>query len=404
MINEGLRIMALYDDYFTNEDKPFAENLNDALLLSNVFDMTVNVEAPLMFSNKTWVNTISPRKCSVSILTLKKGLPSGVSVRTDSETGNSTLSGTGTVELSWYPNFNSFGKFKAITWEAEGDITINLKTRNGTPIASNINKGTIENQSSELRTLQEIIIELVFNNATLKSLTVTMENKQQERYGATVGITDVTGLDDAITAINSKDTQQDVQIADLINANNEIFNYDLLVSDYNPTINDDIVVSCKVTDFYGVEVAGESFTLKRNGTTVGTSTTNLQGVATWNVTCDEWGLQDFRVGNTSIQVNVTGWKQIAKYSTNRITLYSDGKWGMVVINGSWPKSTTGEIVLGIIDSEYSPFSNVSTNYSYGANSYQAVYTRETNICINRSRTGEYGVYCTLYFRLATAKY
>lgn len=186
--------MTFYDDYFTNEDKPFAENLNDALLLSNVFDMTVNVEAPLMFSNKTWVNTTSPRKCSVSILTLKEGLPSGVAVGTDSETGNSTLTGTGTVELSWYPNFNSFGKFKAITWEAEGDITVNLKTSNGTTIASNIDKGVIENQSSELRTLQEIVIEIVFTNATLKSLTVTMENKSQNRYGADVSIYNISSI------------------------------------------------------------------------------------------------------------------------------------------------------------------------------------------------------------------
>lgn len=194
--------MALYDNYFTNEDKPFAENLNDALLLSNVFDMTVDVEAPLMFSNKTWVNTTSPRKCSVSILTLKGGLPSGVSIGTDSTTGNSTLTGSGTVELSWYPNFNSFGKFKAISWEADGNITVNLKTSNGTTIASNISKGKIENQSSELRTLQEIVIELVFTNATLKSLTATMENKSQDRYGATVGITDVTGLNDRLDYID----------------------------------------------------------------------------------------------------------------------------------------------------------------------------------------------------------
>lgn len=195
--------MVLYDDYFTNEDKPFAENLNDALLLSNVFDMTVDVEAPLMFSNSTWVSTTSPRKCGVSILTLKEGLPSGVSVGTDSSTGNSTLTGTGTVKLSWYPNFNSFGKFKAITWENTGTIVVNLKTTNGTTIASNISKGTIENQSSELRTLQEIVIELVFTNATLKSLTVTMENKQENRYGATVGITDVTGLDNRLDNIES---------------------------------------------------------------------------------------------------------------------------------------------------------------------------------------------------------
>lgn len=215
--------MALYDNYFTNEDKPFAENLNDALLLSNVFDMTVNVEAPKMFSNKTWVNTTSLRKCSVSILTLKEGLPSGVSVGTDSETGNSTLTGTGTVKLSWYPNFNSFGKFKSISWEAEGDITVNLKTSNGTTIASNIDKGIIENQSSELRILQEIVIELVFNNATLKSLTVTMENKSQNRYGATVGITDVTGLDDTITTIQGKDTEQDERLTTLEGTVNELF-------------------------------------------------------------------------------------------------------------------------------------------------------------------------------------
>ena len=47
--------MALYDNYFTNEDKPFAENLNDALLISNVFDFTVPIVLPTMFSNNTWV-------------------------------------------------------------------------------------------------------------------------------------------------------------------------------------------------------------------------------------------------------------------------------------------------------------------------------------------------------------
>lgn len=396
--------MAFYDNYFTNEDKPFAENLNDALLLSNVFDMTVDVEAPKMFSNSTWVSTTSPRKCGVSILTLKEGLPSGVSVGTDSSTGNSTLTGTGTVKLSWYPNFNSFGKFKAITWENTGTIVVNLKTINGTTIASNISKGTIENQSSELRTLQEIVIEIVFTNATLKSLTVTMENKQGNRYGATVGISDVTGLDDTISAIETKNTQQDNRLINLEGINSTIYNYEIISSKYNAQIDSTITISCHCTDIKGVNVIGKVLTLKRNGTTVGTSTTNQQGVATWTVTCDTWGLQDFRVENTSIQVNVTGWKQIGRYANDRITLSSDGKWGMVTINGTWSNSKTGKVVLATINSEYSPISNVSTNYSYGLNSYQAVFTSETNICINRSGTGSYGVYCTLYFRLATPKY
>lgn len=302
--------MALYDDYFTNEDKPFAENLNDALLLSNVFDMTVNVEAPLMFSNSTWVSTTSPRKCGVSILTLKEGLPSGVSVGTDSSTGNSTLTGNGTVKLSWYPNFNSFGKFKAITWENTGTIVVNLKTINGTTIASNISKGTIENQSNELRTLQEIVIELVFTNATLKSLTVTMENKQGNRYGATVGITDVTGLDDRLTAIESKDTQQDGRLTALEEVDDGVFFYQVYASDYNPSIDSSVTVYCKCTDIAGSAVSGKSLTLYQNGTSVSSSITNENGIASWTVTCDEWGLQDFRVANQSIQVHVTGWREI----------------------------------------------------------------------------------------------
>ena len=198
--------MALYDDYFTNEDKPFAENLNDALLLSNVFDMTVNIEFPKMFSNSTWVNTTSPRKCGVALLTLKEGLPNGISVSTaDNE---SVLSGTGTVKLSFYPNFNAFGKFKSFNWTNDGTVAVNLKTTEGITIASNISKGNIENQSSELRTLQEIVIEIVMTNATLKTFEVVMENKQQTRYGATVGITDVTGLDDRFDSVADEIAQK----------------------------------------------------------------------------------------------------------------------------------------------------------------------------------------------------
>lgn len=194
--------MALYDNYFRNEDKPFAENLNDALLLSNVFDLTVGIEMPKMFSNSSWVNTNSPRKCSVAILTLKEGLPSGVTVSTDSDTGNSILTGTGTVKLSIYPNFNAFGRYKSISWENDGSIIVNLKTDTGSTIANNITNGEITSASSNLQTLQEIIIEIVMTDATLKSFNVVMENKSQDRYGATVGITDVTGLNDVIDSID----------------------------------------------------------------------------------------------------------------------------------------------------------------------------------------------------------
>ena len=182
------------------------------------------------------------------------------------------------------------------------------------------------------------------------------------------------------------------------------YQYELSSSNYNPHINETITITCTCKNILGNPIADKELELMMNGVSQGTSTTNELGIATWSIKLGDWGNKHFHIGNATLDLTVTGWKHIAKYSSDRITLYSDGKWGMVEISGIWSNSTTGEVVLGTINSEYSPFSNVSTNYSYGISSYQAVYTRGTNICINRSGTGSYEVYCTLYFRLATPKY
>ena len=182
------------------------------------------------------------------------------------------------------------------------------------------------------------------------------------------------------------------------------YRYELSSSNYNPHINGTITITCICKNIRGNPIADKELELMMNGVSQGTSTTNENGIATWSITFDDWGNKHFYIGNATLDLVVTGWKQIAKYSSNRITLYSDGKWGMVVISGKWSNSKTGKEVLATINSEYSPFSNVSTNYSYAENSYQAVFTGDTQICINRSGTGSYGVYCTLYFRLATPKY
>ena len=115
-----------YDEYFSHDDKPFAENLNDVLLLSNVFDMTVPIELPKMFSNSNWINNVSERKAGVSLIKLNNTLPNELSVSTLD--GKSVITGTGTMQLLVYPNFNSFGKYKSITWDSLNDnINVNLK-------------------------------------------------------------------------------------------------------------------------------------------------------------------------------------------------------------------------------------------------------------------------------------
>ena len=185
---------------------------------------------------------------------------------------------------------------------------------------------------------------------------------------------------------------------------NAYYQYELSSSNYNPHIDETITITCICKNILGNPIPNKELTLMMNGVEQGTSTTNANGIATWRITFDDWGNKHFHIGNATLDLTVTGWKHIAKYSTDRITLYSDGKWGMIVISGTWSNSTTGEVVLATINSEYRPISNVSTNYSYSINSYQVVFTRETKICINRSGTGSYGVYCTLYFRLSTPKY
>src|SRR5574344_1527722 len=165
------------------------------------------------------------------------------------------------------------------------------------------------------------------------------------------------------------------------------YHYELSSSNYNPHINRTITITCICKNILGNPIANKELELMRNGVSQGTETTNELGIATWSIKFSDWGNKHFHIGNATLDLTVTGWKLIAKYSTNRISLYSDGKWGMVEIGGTWSNSTTGEVVLGVIDSEYSPFSSVSTNYLYGENSYKTVYTRKTNIWINRSETG-----------------
>ena len=397
--------MALYDDYFTNEDKPFAENLNDALLLSNVFDMTVPVEFPKMFSNSTFVSTTSPRKCGVAILTLKEGLPSGVSVSTSDN--KSVLTGTGTVKLTFYPNFNSFGQFKRMDWTNTGTVKVNLKTSTGTTIASDIRKGEIENQSSELRKLQEIVIEIVMTNATLKTFTVTMQNKDSKnRYGADVGIDDVNGLETRLTSIESKDTtqdgrldiieakdvtqdsrlstieakdvEQDSKISALETSTSDIVNVNLVSSNYLVKVGSTLerfTLTATLTDINGNPIKNKSIEFKKNGVTDYTTSTDNNGVATYNnAYLTTGGVYDFSVLNEHIIIRTYGFEEIKSSTSNRYVLRVDKarKVAMLELNlvDVTISSSDSEFELvNFIPSEYRPpyalnvFSHIARNYN-----------------------------------------
>lgn len=228
--------MTQYDEYFTNDDKPFAENLNDVLLVSNVFDYTIDIEMPKMFSNGNFINNTSSRKCGVSIISLVEN--SGLTINSNN------VNGTGILSFKFYPNFNSFDGITKLDWDCTGTITCKIKNINGTLI-TNITKGQNINNSN-LKPLKEYLIELTFSDATLNKFFIKMTNKSSEnRYGANVKVKSVDGLEDRLNSIENdsrwEDTRNPKDNQIMADEDNRIDLNDITGTGFYYTSNDEII-------------------------------------------------------------------------------------------------------------------------------------------------------------------
>ena len=84
------------------------------------------------------------------------------------------------------------------------------------------------------------------------------------------------------------------------------YSYELTSNNYNPIFNNNIILTCKVTDSVGNPIENENLTLFKNGNqTSYISNTDSSGVAIFdNVLCDEWGLIDYSVKTGHCEINV----------------------------------------------------------------------------------------------------
>ena len=90
-------------EYFTNNSRPYAENFNDGILLSDAVDLTVKASIPSMYSDESFNSNLNvERLAGVSVVTMVAN--TGVTV------GSTSLSGTGSVTFRVYPNFSLFEK------------------------------------------------------------------------------------------------------------------------------------------------------------------------------------------------------------------------------------------------------------------------------------------------------
>lgn len=165
----------MYDEFFTNDDKPYAENLNDSLILVDAFNLTVPCELPTMFSNGAFSDELNiMRKAGICIVTLISK-DDGISIESN------VISGTGKIVYRVYPNFNSFYKWNRISLEKTGEVSIIFKKTDGIVINSTISSNGQITESSALKTLQEIDVELTLENANINSILFEFVNNQTTR-------------------------------------------------------------------------------------------------------------------------------------------------------------------------------------------------------------------------------
>lgn len=314
--------MSNYDEYFTDGDKPFAENLNDALLLSNVFDLTVPIELPLMFNNKSWVNTTSPRKAGVSIVTLDE-LMNGITIGTDEE-DNSILTATEDTAFGFYfyPNFNSFGKIKSIEWEGAGNITIDLYTNSNELITENISQGIIAEGSVHLRELKPILFVINMpQNSVLNAMKITMDNTEKERYGAEVGISDVNGLETSLEDINGL---IDDEVQERINA----------VSTLQGNINSEASTRLSRDNVLQTNITAEANTRSNADTALSNRISNLEEDTGW------------------INVSTSGKSSTVTINQMKTRKLGGNLVGFFIYASVKISSASGYVVLGTVSSEY----------------------------------------------------
>ena len=188
-----------FDEFFTNGDKPYAENLNDSLLLLDAFNVTVPVSLPDMFSNGEFNSSLNvPRKAGVSIVTLKS-VDSGVTI------GSDEISGTGDVVFRVYPNFNSFYKWQSISFEKSGIVDVSFKKTDGSLINASVNDNGIISDSSVLKVLQEIDVVLSLSDATVSNVLINFVNNQNNRTrtGAVLEASQIHNLIDVVYPVGS---------------------------------------------------------------------------------------------------------------------------------------------------------------------------------------------------------
>ena len=143
------------------------------------------------------------------------------------------------------------------------------------------------------------------------------------------------------------------------------YHYELSSSDYNPNIDSTITITCTCKNVLGNPISNKTLELYQNDTSKGTATTNANGIATWTLTMNDWGNQELKVENQTIEVYVTGFKQIQSNITYHLYVDESQRLAQIRVNRSNVTINNGD------GFNYSDF-KIPSQYRPKANSYVSV--------------------------------
>lgn len=121
------------------------------------------------------------------------------------------------------------------------------------------------------------------------------------------------------------------------------YRYNISADTYNPTIDTNVTVTCKVTNIFGTPIANKTVTLlmdnahiiiTENNTTTDISeqTTDTNGEATWTIPITDWELHNLTIATNTIYIQAKGWRETGQGLTN-VEIYRNKENAKIIFKG-----------------------------------------------------------------------
>ena len=185
------------NNFFSDSNKAYSENLNDSILVGNAFDWTVSIGLPAD-NGGVFPNSSTAVKAKVADVYISPNSNLSIGSTISNSSGSSQV-----YRLTVYPNFNRYGGFKSISVTASSGVTFYVANKGAsTPIANNLDYSDLSSVP-ELKVLKEYdIVITIPSNKEVSGVEFVFQSSRASVSGS-ISQSNVNGLADRLDEIES---------------------------------------------------------------------------------------------------------------------------------------------------------------------------------------------------------